>query len=72
MGVCPDAMVADRSCRNDIVNVSGSLNNRQQCVLFTRPLAASKQSTVLFNIIGLHFWVRRDKLFTVGPGSIFQ
>ncbi len=42
MGVCPDAMVAGRSCRNNVYNVSGGMNDVQQCVKFSRDLAASE------------------------------
>ena len=41
MGVCPDVMVANRTCRNDVLNVTGVQSNREQCVEFTRPLVTS-------------------------------
>ena len=46
-GVCPDTMLAGRSCADNVYNVSGGMDNMQQCVKFSRSLQAGECGALL-------------------------
>ena len=48
VGACPDTLDSSETCTNDIMDVSGSVTNGQQCVSFTRPFSTSKSFIVVY------------------------
>ena len=48
-GVCPDTVdtTTGGTCTNDVSDVSGFVQEGQQCIAFTRPFNPSKLDTII-------------------------
>ena len=44
VGACPDSLDSSGACSNDATLISGSINGREQCVVFSREFTAGIQT----------------------------